>query len=108
MKLDRRLWVMAVGLCTLWLGFSIMATGLLAGETVTITGTVYEDQWDENDNPIAVVIDANDGEEYKISSEGKGRELLKLDNQELKATGVVVEDGEGQKTIKVTEYEIVE
>ncbi len=108
MKRNGRLWVLAVGFCSLFLALSIVAGYLFASETVTITGTVYEDDWDQNDNPIAVVIDADDGEEYWVASEGMGKEIFKLGEKDVKATGVVVEDSEGQKTIKVTAYEIIE
>ncbi|NIO03034.1 MAG: hypothetical protein GTN74_00035 [Proteobacteria bacterium] len=108
MKQNRRLWVLAIGFCSLFLALSIAAGDLFASETVTITGTVYEDDWDQNDKPIAVVIEANDGEEYWVASEGKGEEIFKLGEKDVKATGVVVEDSEGRKTIKVTAYEIME
>ncbi len=108
MKRNRRLWVLVIGFCSLFLALSIVAGDLFASETVTITGTVFEDDWDQNDKPIAVVIEAEDGQEYRVASEGKGKEILELGDKDVKATGVVVEDSEGQKTIKVTAYEVIE
>lgn len=108
MKGNRRLLIVIVGFCTLLLAYLIAPTNAPAKATVTITGAVYEDDWDENDNPTAVVIEATDGEEYKVSAEGKGKELLKLGDKNVKATGFVVEDKEGWKTITVTAYEVIE
>ena len=108
MRRYRRVLRVMAGLCTLLLVSFIAPICEPAAEKVTITGTVYEDAWDSNDNPTAVVIEAADGEEYKVSDVGKGKELLKLDGKEVKATGVVVEDSEGWKTITIMAYEVIE
>lgn len=105
MKMNRKLLI--VGFCTLLLAYVIAPTNAPATEKVTITGTVYADDWD-NDNVTAVVIETADGDEYKVSSGGKGKDLLKLSDKNVKATGVVVEDSEGGKTITVTSYEVIE
>lgn len=106
MKIGRKLLVVAFFF--LLLAYVIAPANALATEEVTITGMVYEDAWDDNDNVTAVVIEAADGEEYKVSGDGRGKELLKLGDKNVKATGVVVEDSEGRKTITVMAYEVME
>ncbi len=108
MRINREVMAITVAFFILVCAFLTTAAGVSAGSTVTITGTVYGNEWDDQERPTAVVIETADGEEYRVSAEGKGKELLKLDDKNVKATGVVVEDSEGQKTIKVTAYEIVE
>ena len=67
-----------------------------ATEEVEIAGTVFASEWDANDNVTAVVIATEEGEEIAVSPSGKGRELVKL------------EDQEGRKTINITKYIVQE
>ncbi|NIN00697.1 MAG: hypothetical protein GTO24_22220 [candidate division Zixibacteria bacterium] len=108
MKINREMIFTTIAFFILVCAFLTTATGVSAGSTVTITGTVYEDEWDDQERPTAVVIETADGEEYRVSAEGKGKELLKLGDKNVKATGVVGEDEEGWKAITVTTYEIIE
>jgi hypothetical protein len=75
-----------------------------ATEEVEIIGTVFGTAWDANDNATAVVIATDDGEEIVVSNSGKGMELLKLEEKNVKASGFIAEDEEGKKTITVTRY----
>ena len=93
--------------CTIVMGSLTLMGETVAADRVTIIGTVYEDDWDDNDNPTAVVIETRDGEEYLVAADGKGMEFLTLGDKDVKATGAVVENAEGFKTITVTEYEIL-
>jgi len=79
-----------------------------AAEQVEITGTVFAAEWDANDNVTAVVIATEEGEEIAVANSGKGVELLKLEEKNVKATGSIVTDGEGRKTITITKYIIQE
>ena len=79
-----------------------------ATEEVEIAGTVFASEWDANDNVTAVVIATEDGEEIAVSASGKGMELLKLEEKNVKATGSIVTDEEGRKTINITRYIIQE
>jgi len=95
---------------------SILAIVLLMGalprfaaaEQVEITGTIFAAEWDANDNVTAVVIATEEGEEIAVANSGKGVELLKLEEKNVKATGSIVTDGEGRKTITITKYVIQE
>ena len=79
-----------------------------ATEEVEIAGTVFASEWDANDNVTAVVIATEEGEEIAVSPSGKGMELLKLEEKNVKATGSIVTDQEGRKTIKITKYIVQE
>ena len=79
-----------------------------ATEEVEIVGTVFASEWDANDNVTAVVIATEEGEEIVVSNSGKGMELLKLEEKNVKATGSVVTDEEGRKTITITKYIVQE
>ena len=46
----------------------------------------------------------DDGEEIAVSNSGKGMELLKLEEKNVKASGFIAEDEEGKKTMRVTRY----
>ena len=83
------------------------ATAGLAAVEMSITGTVYADDWDAKDNVIAVVIETADGESYNVSDDAKGKELFKLVDKNVKVTGVV-EDTGGEKIITVMAYEVME
>ncbi|UCG12523.1 MAG: hypothetical protein JSU72_18870 [Deltaproteobacteria bacterium] len=101
---------------TLFLFLSVLGIVMLmatlpifaATEEVEITGTVFATEWDANDNVTAVVIATEDGEEIAVSPSGKGMELLKLDEKNVKATGSIVTDEEGRKTINITRYIVQE
>ena len=79
-----------------------------ATEEVEIAGTVFASEWDANDNVTAVVIATEEGEEIAVATSGKGMELLKLEEKNVKATGSVVTDEEGRKTVNITKYIIQE
>ncbi|MEW5801944.1 MAG: hypothetical protein AB1847_07535 [bacterium] len=79
-----------------------------AGQQVTITGIVTAADWDEDDDIVAVTISTADEEEYLVDDNPKGEELLELVYRNVKATGVVEDDGEGGKLISVRSYEILD
>ena len=84
-----------VGICALVITF---ISGLaLAGSTITITGTVNDDYQ----------IVADDGTVYSVKESKKGDEVVELIGKKIKATGMV-EESEGEKTITITSYEIIE
>ena len=79
-----------------------------ATDEVEISGTIFASEWDANDNVTAVVIATEEGEEIAVAPSGKGMELLKLEEKNVKATGSIVTDQEGRKTIKITKYIVQE
>jgi hypothetical protein len=105
MKQNKRFLVLA--LCTLALLFVMCSTNVFAADEVTVTGTVYPTALDENDNVIAAVIDTSMGESYVIVANAVGKKLFELEYEVVKASGVIDEDSEGNKTLSVTSYEVI-
>lgn len=96
-------------LCILAIVTLLGAVPLFAAtEKVEIIGTVFGTEWDANDNATAVVIATEDGEEIAVSNSGKGIELLKLEEKNVKASGFIVLDEEGKKTITINQYVLQE
>jgi hypothetical protein len=99
-------------LCVLSVLAIVVLVGILpllaATEEVEISGTIFASEWDANDNVTAVVIATEEGEEIAVVNSGKGMELLKLDEKNVRATGSIAMDEEGRKTITVTKYIIQE
>jgi hypothetical protein len=94
-----------LGLCALVFLSGVCATNVLGADEATVTGAVYATDWDDNGNVVGAVIVAS-GEEYAIVNNAIGQQLFKLNAKDVKATGVVGEDSEGNKTITVTKYEV--
>jgi hypothetical protein len=98
--------LLILGLCAL-ISFSVVcATNVYAADEATVTGTVYATAWDDNDNVTAAVI-AGLGEEYVIVQNAVGKELSKLNYKDVKASGVIGQDSEGNKTLTVSSYEVL-
>lgn len=90
-------------------------------DEVTIMGIVNSIDWDEDDNVIAVAITVSYEsepeeeeepvvftEDYVVSNNEKGKELLTYIGKTVEATGAVVEDEDGNKTISVSSYKVIE
>jgi len=97
------------------LTFCLFAFAILFSSTVgltavemSITGMVFADDWDDEDNVTAVVIETAEGEFYNVSEDAKGKELYKLVDKNVKVTGTVIEDIDGEKVITVMAYEVME
>ena len=98
--------LLILGLCAL-ISFSVVcATNAYATDEVTVTGTVYATAWDDNDNVTAAVISGLD-EELVIVANAAGKELFKLNYKDVKASGVISQDSEGNKTLTVSSYEVM-
>ncbi len=108
MMSNRKTWMLILGVCIIFLSSVIAPPRGDAAEQINVAGTVWEDEWDDYDNVTAVVIEADDGEEYLVSNEGKGKELLTLGGRNVKVTGVVDEEVDGWKTITVKAYAVIE
>lgn len=67
---------------------------------ITIKGIVIPVDWDEKGNATAVAISTHTEEEYLVSNDSKGKELLKFVRDRVEVTGPVMEVA-GIKIIKV-------
>jgi hypothetical protein len=97
-----------VVLCMLGVILLSAAPLFAATDEMEITGIVYAAEWDANGNVASVVIETDEGEEILVSKSGKGMELLKLEAVLVRASGSIITDENGRKTITVTKYMIQE
>lgn len=105
MKQNKRFLVLVLSALALFI--VMCSTNVFAADEVTVTGTVYSTASDENDNVIAAVIAGSMDGEYVIVDNTVGKELFKLEFMVVKASGVVGEDSEKNKTLTVTSYEVI-
>jgi hypothetical protein len=105
MKQNKRLIVL--GLCALMLLSAVSAANVFAVDEVAVTGTVYATAWDDDDNVTAAVIAGLD-EEFVIVANAAGKEIFQLNYRDVKAIGVIGQDGEGNKTLSVSSYEVIQ
>jgi hypothetical protein len=78
----------------------------LAVAEVSVTGTVYADDWDDKGNVALVVVETADGEIYYVSGDATGKELFKLVEKKVRVSGTVEDTGD-EKVITVKKYEIL-
>lgn len=105
MKRTERFLVLAF--CSLALLSIVCLTNVLYAAEVTVTGTVYISDRDDNDNVTDAVITTNMGDDYIIVPNAAGKELFELNIKVVRASGVVGEDSDGNKTLTVTNYEVM-
>jgi len=74
---------------------------------ITVKGSVYETEWNDKGVVTAVSILTIDGDELFVVHTPVGDELLKLVEQNMRATGAVLVDKKGRKNFTVYKYEVV-
>ena len=87
-----------------------MLEGVAAGYSeneITVKGSVYGVAWDEKGTVTAVSIITTEGDELFVVRNPIGDELLKLVEQNVKATGAVLIDKNGRKNFTIYKYEVV-
>ena len=104
MKRGKRFFVL--GLSTLMLLSAVSAANVFAADEVTVTGTVYATAWDDDDNVTAAVMIGLD-EEFVVVANAAGKEMFQLNYRDVKATGVIGQDSEDNKTLRVSSYEVI-
>ena len=77
-----------------------------APKELTLTGFVIPEEWDNNDNVIAIAISTED-EDYLVERNKQGEELYDFLDEDVEVTGFVREDKDGTKHISITTYEIL-
>ena len=75
-------------------------------DQTVIEGIVTPCNWDEGGRVIAVALSARDEEEYPIDSSGGGSQLIQHMHQQVRVTGVLQKNAEGE-VLLVKEYEII-
>jgi len=75
-------------------------------QRVTITGIVKPEGWEENEEVTAVSISTAGEEEYLVTDNKRGEELLDLVGEKVKVTGITREDEFCGNIITVEQYEV--
>ena len=73
----------------------------------TIVGYVIPYEWDNEDNVISISVSTDD-DDYLVELNKLGEELFDFLDEDVEITGIVREDKDGTKRIKVTGYEVME
>ncbi len=72
-----------------------------------ICGMIFPGKWDEKRQVERLVIDTADQDEYFISLNKKGKELLKYLRQNVEITGDLTEDKDGNFIMNVISYRLM-
>ena len=74
---------------------------------VTIVGYVVPSEWDNDDNVVSISISTDD-DDYVVEVNKLGEELFDFLDEDVEVTGIVREDKDGTKRIRVISYEVLE
>lgn len=74
----------------------------------TVKGWVLAIDWDEDDQPMAVVIQTEDGTEYLVEETDAADGLLDLEDAMVEVTGLVDQSDPDGPTISVSAFEVIE
>jgi uncharacterized membrane protein YcgQ (UPF0703/DUF1980 family) len=73
----------------------------------TVVGYVVPSEWDNEDNVVAISITTDD-DDYLVEMNKLGEELFDFLDEDVEVTGIVREDRDGTKRIRITSYEVLE
>jgi hypothetical protein len=73
----------------------------------TVVGYVVPSEWDSDDNVVAISI-CTDDDDYVVELNKLGEELFDFLDEDVEVIGIVREDKDGTKRIRVTSYEVLE
>ena len=115
MKMEGRRKIFLVGVLAVSFAFLAYALPCIAaeksagGQEVTIMGKLIKKQvvFDEDALIHAVYIQTDNQGDYEVIPQGKGKELARLLDKKVEATGLFSER-KGKKYINVTTYRILE
>jgi hypothetical protein len=79
----------------------------MSQKEITISGFVTPEQWDDNDNVIAIGL-STDEDDYIIELNRLGEELFDFLDEDVEITGFIREDKDGTKHITISNYEILD
>jgi hypothetical protein len=76
---------------------------------ISTKGVVVPADWDENGMVIAIAISTHEEDEYLIDHrDKKGKDLLKMIQQEIEVVGLLKKAIKGRSMIKVKSYRVTE
>ena len=73
-----------------------------------IKGIITPSEWDDDYNVIKVKVSLSGEKEYILDTNNWGKELLNKTGRQLKATGRLQYDGDGNKVMTLDDYEIID
>jgi len=73
----------------------------------TIVGYVVPSEWDSDDNVVSIAISTEE-DDYLVEMNKLGEELFDFLDEDVEVTGLVREDRDGTKRIRITSYEVLE
>ncbi len=73
----------------------------------TIVGYVVPNEWDNEDNVVAISISTDD-DDYVVEVNKLGEELFDFLDEDVEVVGIIRDDKDGTKRIRVTSYEVLE
>jgi hypothetical protein len=73
----------------------------------TIVGYVVPNEWDNEDNVVAISITTDD-DDYVVELNKLGEELFDFLDEDVEVTGIIRDDKDGTKRIRVSSYEVLE
>ena len=74
----------------------------------TIEGIITPSEWDDDYNVTKVKVSLSGEKEYLLDIQSQGRELLNKTGRQLKATGRIQCDDDGNKIMTLDDYEIID
>lgn len=82
---------------------------MVEGKTkeLTICGTLFPTKWDDKGQVERLVIDTVDQDEYYITQNKMGKELLRFTHQQVEIKGTLRESDDGHFFINVKSYRII-
>lgn len=104
----------------LFIMFLLSGPGVSAQDDTTLTGIVQAVDWNENDEVIAVSVVVTDTEmnadgeeeayniEYFVENDENGQNLLTLVGQQVKVTGEIKMDEDGNYSIHIKKYQVID
>lgn len=82
--------------------------GAKGKKRVTITGTVVPTDWGKDGKVVAVALSTPAEDEYVITNNSTGLELLQLVGAKIVATGIVTDDENWNRRLTLDTYETLE
>jgi len=73
----------------------------------TIVGYVVPSEWDNDDNVVSIAISTEE-DDYLVEMNKLSEELFDFLDEDVEVTGLVREDRDGTKRIRITSYEVLE
>ncbi len=78
------------------------------GSGISVKGIILPAELDWNFNTTSIMVSTDQEEEYLLARGAKERELFDHIRESVRVTGTVMDKGEGQKIIDVTDYEVID